>query len=297
MKSHPLPRPAVYALLTIVLLCWSGNNIVGRAIRHDIPPFSLAFFRWTGAAALILPFAWRGLIADWPVIRREWPRIVLLGAVGVGSFNAFLYSGLRYTTATNAGLITALPPTLVLIFNFAFFRVRPSIAQIAGVTVAAIGVGVIVFRADPAALAAMRFGFGDALVLCGAVVWSAYTVLLRLAPRIRPLSFLALTFLLASAMMSVPAAFEWGRLPLHFTWQALGGIAYVAIFPSIVAYSLFNMAVREIGGPATSQVTSLQPISGALLAVTLLGESLHGYHFAGMALILIGIGIPLVMRD
>lgn len=290
MKSA-LPRPVVYALVMIVLLFWGGNNIVGRAIRHDIPPFSLAFFRWTIAAILVLPFAWRGIIEDWPVVRREWPRILLLGVVGVGSFNAFLYSGLRYTTATNAGLITALPPALVLILDFAFFRVRPSIAQIMGVTIAAVGVGIIVFRADPGALAAMRFSFGDALVLCGALVWSAYTVLLRLVPGIRPLSFLALTFLIASAMMSVPAAFEWGRLPVHFTWQTLGGIAYVAIFPSIIAYSLFNMAVREIGGPATSQVTSLQPIFGAVLAVLL-----HGYHFAGMALILIGIAIPLIRR-
>ena len=294
--KRTLPRSAIYALLMLVLLLWGGNNIVGRAIRYDIPPFSLAFFRWTGAAALILPFAWRGIRDDWPTVRREWRRILLLGVVGVGSFNAFLYSGLRHTTATNAGLITALPPALVLMLNFAFFRVRPSVAQVIGVTIAAIGVGIIVFRADPAAVAALRFGFGDALVLCGAVVWSAYTVLLRLAPRIRSLSFLALTFLIGSAMMLTPATLEWQHVPLHFTPHALAGIAYVAIFPSIIAYSLFNMAVREIGAPATSQVTSLQPLSGALLAVMLLGEPLHGYHFAGMVLIVIGIGIPLVRR-
>lgn len=295
MKSA-LPRPAVYALLMLVLLCWGGNNIVGRAIRFDIPPFSLAFFRWTGAAALILPFAWRGVIADWPAIRQGWPRILLLGAVGVGSFNAFLYSGLRYTTATNASLISALPPAMVLMLNFAFFRVRPTIAQMIGVVIAAIGVMVIVFRADPVAMLGLRFGFGDALVLCGTAMWSIYMVLLRLAPAIQPLSFLALTFLIASAMMFVPAALEWHYLPVHFTPEALGGIAYVAIIPSIIAYSLFNMAVREIGAPATSQVTSLQPLFGASLAVLLLGESLHSYHFAGMVLILIGIGIPLVRR-
>lgn len=291
-----LPRPAVYALLMLVLLFWAGNNIVGRAIRHDIPPFSLAFFRWIGAATLTLPFAWRGVVADWPIVRREWPRILLLGAVGVGSFNAFLYSGLRYTTATNAGLITALPPTLVLIFNFAFFRVRPSRGQMVGVTLSAIGVAVIVFRADLSVLLNLRFNIGDALVLCGALTWSAYTVLLRLVPGIRPLSFLVLTFLIAAAMMFGPAAYEWRDTPVNFTPESIGGIAYVAIFPSIAAYSLFNMAVREIGAPATSQTLSLQPLFGALLAVLVLGEALHGYHFAGMVLILIGIAIPLIRR-
>ena len=43
-----------YLLLTLTTLFWSGNMVVGRAIRDDVPPLSLAFWRWTIALLLTL---------------------------------------------------------------------------------------------------------------------------------------------------------------------------------------------------------------------------------------------------
>lgn len=297
MPSMPaLPRRRVYAMLVIVMLLWAGNSIVGRAVRDDIPPFSLALFRWSGALLLLLPFAWRPIRAGWPVIRARWPIILLLGACGVGAFNALLYSGLRETTATNALLIQAAIPTLVLAFDFALFRSRPSPAQVIGVAIAAAGVAIIVSEADPAALVALRFGRGDLMILAAVVAWGLYTALLRLRPPIHPLAFLALTFMVGVAAMLPGAVAEWQHFTIRPTPMTIGGIAYVAVLPSLVAYLLFNRAVAEIGAADTGQVISLQPLMGALLAAALLGEALHTYHLAGMALILLGIAIPLVQR-
>lgn len=291
----PPSRPFVYALLALVMLIWAGNSIVARAAHMMIPPFSLAFGRWIGASAILLPFAWRKIAADWPLVRQHWRSILLLGVIGVGLFNAFLYTGLHYTTASNGLLIQAMLPALVLAFDALIFRTRPGRAQMAGVAIAAAGVVVIVFRADPATLLALRFGPGDALILCGVAAWSLYTALLRLAPPIHPLSFLSLTFLIGAGMMLPPAISEWRHFTIHFTPAVIASFAYVAILPSLVAYRLFNMAVRVIGAGAAGQMISLQPLFGALLAALLLGEPLYGYHLTGMALILLGIVVPLVI--
>lgn len=294
--TQSLTRGRVYAMLMLVMLLWAGNSIVGRAVRDDIGPFTLAFVRWTGAFILLAPFAWRKVLADRAVIARHWPVILLLGALGVGAFNALLYSGLRHTTATNALLIQAAIPTLVLAFDFLIFRSRPRRAQVLGVTIAAAGVGVIVFEADPAHLLALRFGRGDLLVLGAVVVWSLYTALLRIRPAIQPLSFLALTFLIGAAAMLPLAAAELRSFPVDLTPTVAGGLAYVAVLPSIVAYLLFNRAVAEIGAADAGQAISVQPLFGALLAAGLLGEALHAYHLAGMALILLGVALPLLRR-
>ncbi len=291
-----LTRRRVYAMLMLVMLLWAGNSIVGRAVREDIGPFTLAFVRWTGAFIILLPFAWRKVLADRTAIARHWPIILLLGALGVGAFNALLYSGLRHTTATNALLIQAAIPTMVLAFDFLIFRSRPRWAQILGVTIAAMGVGAIVFEADPAHLMALRFGGGDLLVLAAVVVWSLYTAVLRIRPPIHPLSFLALTFLIGVAAMLPLAAQELQGFPVNLTPTVAGGLAYVAVLPSIVAYLLFNRAVAEIGAADAGQAISVQPLFGALLAASLLGETLRAYHFAGMALILLGIALPLLLR-
>ncbi len=284
-------------MLMIVLLLWAGNSIVGRALREDIPPLTLALCRWSGALILLLPFAWPKIRADRAQIAAHWPIILLLGTCGVAAFNAFLYSGLRETTATNALLIQAAIPALVLAFDFAFFRTRPRPAQVIGVGIAAIGVVTIIFKADPAALLALRFGRGDLLVFCGVVGWALYTTLLKLRPAIHAQGFLALTFMIGAAAMLPGAALEWQPGAIRLTPTVIAGIAYVAVLPSLVAYMLFNRAVAEIGAADAGQVISLQPLMGALLAAILLGEALHPYHLAGMALILFGIAIPIFRRN
>lgn len=279
-------------MLALVMLLWSGNSIVARAIHEDVPPFTLAFLRWGGASLIALPIAWRRIMADRETIRRHWVVILMLGMVGVGSFNAFMYSGLQYTTAANSLLVQAAIPALVLLLDFLLFRTRPRLAQVAGCIIAAAGVWIIIFHADPAAMAALDFNHGDALVLCAVLLWAFYTVLLRLRPAIDGMSFLAITITIGALAMAPLAIVELQTRVVHFTPGALAGIAYVTLFPSLIAYFMFNKAVGEIGAGDAGAVINLQPLFGALLASLILGEPFHAYHIAGMALILVGIGIP-----
>ena len=289
-------RRTVYLMLALVMLMWSGNSIVARAIHEEVPPFTLAFMRWGGASLIALPFAWRKIVNDRALIRRHWLVILMLGVVGVGSFNGFMYSGLQYTTAANSLLVQAAIPALVLLLDLLLFRTRPRLAQIAGCIFGALGVWLIIFRADPAAMAALHFNRGDALVMCGVALWALYTVLLRLRPAIDGLSFLAITIVIGALTMGPFAAVELQTRAVHFTPGVFAGIAYVIIFPSLIAYFMFNKAVAEIGAGDAGQVINLQPLFGALLASLILGEPIHAYHIAGMALILLGIGLPLFSR-
>ncbi|MBN8832580.1 MAG: DMT family transporter [Sphingomonadales bacterium] len=282
-------------MLVLVMLMWSGNSIVARAIHAEVPPFTLAFWRWAGASLIAVPLAWRHIMADRETIARRWPTILLLGLVGVGSFNAFMYSGLQYTTAANSLLVQAAIPALVLLFDFLLFRVAPRLAQIFGCILAAFGVLIIIFRGDPAAMASLHFNVGDLLVLCAVVLWSLYTVLLRTKPAIHGLSFLALTILIGTVVMAPFSVHELQSRDVILTPGVLAGIAYVSILPSVIAYFLYNLAVETIGAGDAGNVVNLQPLFGALLASLVLGEPIHGYHLFGMAVILAGIGIPLLL--
>ena len=63
-----------YLLLTLTTLFWSGNMVVGRAVRGEVPPFSLAFWRWAIAFLLTLPLALPYLRAQWPLLRSRRTR-------------------------------------------------------------------------------------------------------------------------------------------------------------------------------------------------------------------------------
>jgi drug/metabolite transporter (DMT)-like permease len=287
-----------FGLLAVVMVLWAGNTIVGRAVNRDVEPLTLAFVRWGGASAILLPFAWRSVRRDWAVIRRAWLPVLVLGLLGVGAFNAFLYSGVRYTTATNALLLQAAIPALVVVLDRLFFGVRSPLLQNLGVVCSIAGVAVVVFQGDPANALRLHFGFGDALILLAVLVWSLYTVLLRLRPGVSGTSFVAVTFVIGAIAMAPFCARDLiAGEHIDPTPKMLGAFAYVAVLPSIVAYYIFNAATETVGPARAGLAITLMPIFGAFLSAALLGEHLHGFHFAGMALILLGIALSLVARQ
>ncbi|RKF21645.1 DMT family transporter [Altericroceibacterium spongiae] len=279
-----------FAMLGLVMLCWAGNSIIGRAVRFDIPPVQLAFGRWLLALLVLLPFAWQTLWQERHAIRENWRWIVLLGLTGIAAFNTLLYAGLRYTTATNALLLQSAVPALVLVMDRVFFGMRAPWLQIVGVIFSVIGVVVIVFEGDPAAALRLHLGAGDLWVLASVLVWSLYTVSLRRKPAIAPINLVACTFAVGVIALAPFAFWEWSNGAIvHWKWSTLGAYFYVAVISSVMAYFIYNWAASVAGPARAGQAITLLPIFGAILSALLLGEQLYFYHFVGMASILAGI--------
>ena len=281
-----------YPLLSMTALFWAGNSIVGRAARELVPPAALSFWRWTFALALLLPLAWPHLKRDWPVLRAHWPILAILGALGIGAFNTLLYTGLQTTTALNSMLIQSAQPALILMVGGLVMRDRTSARQAAGVLVSLAGVLIVVSRGDLALLLALRLNSGDAIIAFAVLLWALYSVLLRKRPPVHPLSFLAASIMVGLVVIAPVylAEIASGRLIVPETGSALA-IAYVSIFPSFLAYLFFNRGVELIGSAATAQYMNVMPLMGAGLAMLFLGEALHLFHVAGLALVLAGIWV------
>lgn len=288
-------RLGALGMLFLAMLFWSGNQIVGRAVNQDIPPLTLSLLRWIVALAVLLPFAAGHLKRDRAALIAAWKPVLLLGITGVSLFNTLVYRGLHNTTAANALLLQAAIPALVLLLDRLVFKLRAPRAQLLGVLISTLGVLAIVAHGSPARLLALHLGEGDALVLLAVCVWAIYTSFLKLWPAIHPLSFLAATFVVGAVFLLPAPLIEADALAgVRWTPRLIGAIAYVGIFPSIIAYLLFNLAVARIGAAPAGQTLSLMPLFGALSAAAILSEPLFAYHFAGMGLILGGIALTYV---
>lgn len=286
-----LLHPSPYLLLSLCALFWAGNWVVGRAMRDDIPPVAMGFWRWTLALLILLPFALPELRREWHVVRENWFKLMLLGALGAVAFNTMIYVGLQYTAATNAVLFNSLIPIIIILLARGFLGQKLGVMQGFGVAFSLAGAVWLVARGDLSTLAALQLNRGDLWILAAIVLWATYTVILRW----RPSGLSAIGFLAAMLLLSVPLllpVYLWEtsvRGAFALTPSTVLALAYFATIPSVVAYLFWNRGVAQVGPNKAGLFVHLMPVFGAALAVIFLGERLYAYHYAGAALVFGGI--------
>jgi drug/metabolite transporter (DMT)-like permease len=288
-----LRSPSPYLLLSLTSLFWAANWVVGRAMRNDMPPIAMGFWRWTIALLILLPFAAPELRRKWPVVRANWLTLTLLGILGAIAFNTLIYVGLQYTAATNGVLFNSISPILIILLSWVVSRERISSLQASGVALSLCGVLVIVARGEIATLAAFHFNRGDMWLITAMILWAFYTIVLRR----RPSELSAMGFLTAMLLLSLPFLlpfYLWEfseRRGFALTPATVAALAYYGTVPSIVAYLFWNRGVAQVGPNKAGLFVHLMPLFGAVLSVIFLGEHLYAYHYAGATLIFTGIDL------
>ena len=96
---------------------------------------TLAFLRWAIAFSLLLPFAWKHLVRDWPAIRGKLGLMILVSVTGIGMFNTLQYWALEHTQALNTLLLQSAGPLVVAVWSLILLGVRLTLAQAIGVLV------------------------------------------------------------------------------------------------------------------------------------------------------------------
>ncbi|HXW20984.1 MAG TPA: DMT family transporter [Roseiarcus sp.] len=279
-------------LLGLTALMWAGNSVAGRLAVGEISPMELIFLRWTFASIPLAIAARADLKRDIAALRPRWRYLVVAGSLGYTGFNALFYLAAHRTTAVNMSILQGLIPPLVMIGAALAFGVRPHFLQVLGIVATMIGVALVGVRGDFANLRGLDFNVGDLMMIVAAGFYAVYTLMLRQRPQVSSLGlFAAMAFvaLLTSAPLLAieiaEGAFMW---PTAKGWATL---AYVSLFPSLIAQIFFIRGVQLIGPSRAGVFANLVPIFGALLAVTILSEPFAFYHAVALALVVGGIWI------
>ena len=280
------------AIMALMPLFFSSNIIIGRGAIGAVEPFTLAFFRWSGALLILLPFALSGVVAIRAGLSLQIKRIAILGFLGMWVCGAMVYIALDYTTATNGTLIYTTSPVMILLLE-AVWRGRPiTLRQAVGSACAFIGVAVIVLKGNLAAAFALDYNIGDLIILGCALAWAIYSVLLKQEDLQQFPTMSLFTMIIAAGVLTLLPFMIWesaatGHFPM--TKEAWLSIAGLVFFSSILSYSSYQYGVKRFGPTLTGMMLYLLPAYGVFLAILFLGETLHAFHIAGLALILPGV--------
>ena len=271
-----------FLLVNLATLIWASNITLGRALRADIGPILLTFFRVL-IASLVFAFVLRRELG--PKLFQGWPILLAMAATGIAGFPVILYWSVQYTTAVNAGFITAVTPLLTLPVAALLLGDRLNARQALGMLISLLGVGLIV------GIGALTVGinFGDLLSLFDALVWAIYSVIGRLAMRTRgALAATGAAFMLAVPLLVLPAAWEWMRQPTLWTPTLALTVLYIGVFPAAVALLAWNSGIRRLGPGRAMAFYNTLPLYVAALAVVFLDEPLRWTSLIGGALVIGG---------
>jgi len=273
--------------LVLATLMWAGNYVVGSIAVQTMSPVELTWLRWLLACVPLLILAQVVEKPDWRQVLRHWPRLLLLAALGVGGYNLLLYTALQYTTPQSASLINAANPAVMVVLAALLLRERIGWRGIAGLVLGLLGVLLIITNGALASVFTRSPNAGDVLMVAAIVVWSLYTIAGRGLP-VPPITATAVqgTFV---AVLLAPLALMGGA-----SWPedaAIGwAVIFIAIFPSIGSYVLWNSALKSIppgrAGLFLNLITVFTVIITVILGAQLTTPQLIGgvIVFAGVAL-------------
>jgi drug/metabolite transporter (DMT)-like permease len=278
-----------YVLLTLGSLAFAGTWVAGKVAVAAIPPLVIAVCRFAIAALMIWVWARIRRVPGRRLTVADLPMILALGATApVGGTVTQLY-GLRLAPASDGAIIMpGLGPILTAVLAWPMLGERVNGRVLAGLITALVGLALVV---EPAHATAPGRLLGDALFLVGALCWTFYGFLGKVATQqFNPVA--ATLYATASAAclfipMSVVGG-GWGTLTAASPTEA-ASVLYLAIFGTAVGFVFFYEGVSRIGAVRAGAFASLIPVFGVALSVVFLGERLSLLTFAGGALVLVGL--------
>ena len=285
-----------WLILFLTTLFWGGNVVAARLAIGEISPMLLVCLRWGLVSVILAATVRERLWHDWVKLRPSWRFVALMGTFGFTIYNALYFEAAHLTPGVNLAIIQGVSPAFILIGAKCVYGLRIGAIRWTGLLLTLAGIILMAARGDLATLIGLGVNSGDLLMIVASVIYAGYTLALRNRPAVSALGFFAgLAF--AAFLTSLPLMLAEVAAGTA-VWPHLSGmlvLAYVAIFPSLLAQVFFIRGVELIGPARAGLFYNLVPVLGALLAVVFLREHFAWYH--GAALVLVVAGITLAERQ
>jgi drug/metabolite transporter (DMT)-like permease len=275
----------------LVAAAQASNMILARGLAGSVPPFTLAFFRWTIIAAGLAPFALAEIRAGRMVLAGNVRPILAAGFCGMFLCGGPVYIAGITTTAIHIALIMALSPIVVTLISGVVGMERIGALQAGGMALALAGALLIISGGHLETLTQSAGAWGDLLVVLAMLGWSGYTLLQsRVAPGASLLARVSV-FSAAGALFSLPPAIRemWLEPAQAFSTKAAAAYVFAGLVPGLIAYAGFAWLGGKFGSSRASLVLYLGPVASAVLSYLILGEPPKPIHYLGGMLILGGV--------
>ncbi|WP_394168311.1 DMT family transporter [Saccharospirillum alexandrii] len=272
--------------LLLAMLLWGSSFIALKLAVNDLSPMIVIFMRMAiGAVAFLTVWPWlrHGFVyqaGDWKYL------------LGMALFEPCLYfifeaQALRYTSAGQAGMITAMLPLMVAIAAFFILRERSGWRQWLGFGIAVIGVIWMTLTGEDSEQApnALLGNFLEFLAMVSAV---GYTLLVKHLTRRYSAFLLTALQSFVGTLFFFPLALA-SPWPEQISLSTFGLLIYLGLIITLGAYGLYNYSLTHLKATVAAGYTNLLPVFTLLFSMLLLGERLVLSQWLAIGLVFVGV--------
>lgn len=272
--------------LLLAMLLWGSSFIALKVAVGELPPMIVVFLRMLiGSMAFLVVWPWlrHGVnyqAGDWKFL------------LGMALFEPCLYflfeaQALRYTSAGQAGMVTAMLPLMVAVAAFFFLGERNTKKQWLGFIIAILGVIWMTLTGEDNDQAPNAI-LGNFLEFMAMVTAVGYTLLVKHLTRrysafvlTAMQSFVGAVFFFPLAMVS-----DW---PSEISFAAVGTIVYLGLVITLGAYGLYNFSLAHVKASTAAGYANLLPAFSLIFSMILLGERLTSWQWVAIAIVFVGV--------
>ncbi|MCW8809136.1 MAG: drug/metabolite exporter YedA [Rhodanobacter sp.] len=282
---HPLSDPRVLVPLALFALyvIWGSTYLGIRYALESYPPFLLAGVRFLMVGVLIYGFLrWRGMAAPTPL---QWRNAAFTGVLLLGFGNGMVCFAEQQVSSGIAAVAVASMPLFAALFA-GLYGQWSSRRETLGLMIGFAGVIVLNLGSG---LSGSRLGAGA--LLTAAMCWAFGSVWSR-RQQMPPGQMNTAAQMLCGSVALLAMGFGSGeRLPAHPTLHATLALLYLAVFGSLIAFSAYLYLLKHARPALATSYAYVNPPIAVLFGILLAGEHVGPYDLAGMAVILLGVGV------
>lgn len=280
---------AVSQVIAAVFI-WAASFIAMKVAVAELGAFPTVFLRMLLAVAVLAFFL--------PKVRHETQNYqkgdgwLLLGLVLTEPCLYFVFEGLAltYTSASEAGMITALHPFLVTLTAFYFLKETINRRMVIGGLMAVIG-AILLSLTGERGEAGSNHALGNGLEFIAICFATAYSLLARkLGSRYSPV-FLTSIQAIFGCLFFLPLALLFNQgVPESVSAEVIFSVLFLAWGVNVVAFILYNSSLKLLPASQVGMWMNLLPLATLFFGWLLLDETLTFWQYAAVGLVIAGLG-------
>ncbi len=284
MKALNLPSLAL--LLAVIL--WASSFIALKIAFFAYDPMVVIFSRMLIASICFLIFS-RRVTEALHYRRGDYKLIVFMAFCEPCLYFIFEAKAVQNTTASQAGMISALLPILVMIAAALILKEEVKAKSWLGSFIAVAGVCWLTLESSPS-IDAPNPLLGNFLEFLAMVCAAGYTITLKsLTERYSPF-FLTATQAFIGCFFYFPFLFlPSTSLPNQLYLGPSLAVIYLGAVVSLGAYGLFNYGVKYLPANKASSYVNLIPIFSVIMGCVILGEAFNAWQLCAGVLTIGGV--------